>query len=92
MRKTLHAREIALTLGIQGLKPSTRKGKRFMVPGPDGWIHFGVWPIRDGTFLDHRDQKKRAAWRARHSRIMRNGKPAYLDRSSPAFYAWHILW
>ncbi len=80
--------------GIKGvISVSNRKGKRFMIRR-DGKrpIHFGAWPVQDGTFIDHKDEKKRAAWRARHSKIMVNGKPAYLDENSPAYYSWHLLW
>lgn len=95
-RKTAQAKAIAKNLGLkwQTIKPSTRKGKRFMIKGPnDEWIHFGQWPYnRYGTFLDHQDEKIRKAWMARHSKIMKDGKPAYMDPTSPEYYSWLILW
>lgn len=72
------------------LELSTRKGKRFMYITNDGPIHFGAWPAF--TFLDHGDVTKRAAWRARHGVIRKGERLAYLDKTSPLYYAWRILW
>lgn len=47
------------------IKPSTRKGKRYMAVFHDGTtIHFG----QEGgsTYIDHRDKAKRSAYIARH--------------------------
>lgn len=78
---------------VSGIGYSTRKNKRMFVDIGDPIkkrIHFGA---KGGqTYADHRDEKKRKAWRARHSKILKNGKPAYKDKTSPEFYAWHILW
>jgi len=74
------------------LRVSSRKGKRFMIWAPDGWVHFGAWPLADGAFLDHGDLSKRRAWRARHSKIMRGDQPAHKDVNSPSYYSWRILW
>lgn len=85
------ARRVAKSRGIMdNIQLSTRNGKRFMIKVGDKWIHFGAWPAQ--TFLDHNNAKIREAWRARHSKIMRRGKPAYLDRESPEYYSWNILW
>ena len=54
-------------------------------------IHFGARGMDD--FLVHRDPIRRASYRKRARGIkLKNGKPAYLDRSKPAFYAYNILW
>lgn len=78
---------------VSGLGYSTRKGKRFFVDIGDPTIksiHFGS---KGGqTFIDHKDEKKRKAWRARHSKIMKDGKPAYKNKDSPEFYSWNLLW
>lgn len=75
------------------LQYSKRKGKRFMIYNGEKWIHFGAYPFNGfGTYLDHKDEKIRKAWKARHSQIMKNGKPAYKDRTSPEFYSWNLLW
>ena len=81
--------------GIIGqLDISTRKNKRFVITKPDGTkIHFGVWPFRGfGTYIDHHNEKLRDAWRARHKHILKDGKPAYLNRNSPEYYSYSILW
>ena len=70
------------------------KSKRFSIISPSGKkINFGLWPFSgEGTYIDHRDNKIREAWRARHSKILKDGKPAYLDKESPEYYSWHLLW
>lgn len=75
------------------LRQSTRKGKRFMIYDGDKWIHFGAYPYSGfGTFIDHGNENLRKNWKARHSKIMKDGKPAYKDKTSPEYYSWHILW
>jgi hypothetical protein len=94
-RKLSVVRRIASQKGISGtIDISSRENKRFKIVRLDGkTIHFGVWPYsRYGTFIDHRDPDIREAWRARHSKIMKDGKPAYKNKDSPAFYAWNLLW
>lgn len=68
---------------------SDRAGKRFKVV-TDKTIHFGSDVGQ--TFIDHGDEQKRKAWRARHSKIMRDGKPAYKNKDSPSYYSWNLLW
>ena len=87
-------REIAERKGIKGeINESNAKGKRFNIRVDGYLINFGVWPYSGkGTFIDHKDKDIRTAWRARHSKILRNGKPAYLQRDSPEFYSWNLLW
>jgi hypothetical protein len=95
-RKLNEARKIAKAKGIikqdNELQISNAKNKRFVIIKDGKRINFGVWPISTGTYLDHKDDKIRTAWRARHSKIMKNNKPAYLDKTSPEYYSWHILW
>jgi len=75
------------------LQISEKKGKRFKIILDDREIHFGSYPYTGkGTFIDHHDENIKKAWQARHSKIMKNGKPAYLDVTSPEFYSWHLLW
>lgn len=88
-------KNIAKNIGIDGdIKVSSRKGKRFMIERPDGkLIHFGLWPYTgDGTYIDHQDDKIRKNWRARHKKILKDGKPAYKNPDSPEFYSWNLLW
>lgn len=70
------------------------KNKRFSIKSPSGkLINFGLWEFKGkGTFLDHNDTKIRDAWRARHSKILKDGKKAYMDKESPEWYNWNILW
>lgn len=91
------AREIAKSKGIinndHDLQESARQGKRFMIKHNNKWIHFGLWPYNGyGTFIDHENDSLRGAWRKRHMKILRKGKPAYIDKESPEFYSWNILW
>ena len=94
-RKLATVRRIASQKGISGkIEVSTRDNKRFKITRQDGKIiHFGLWPYSGaGTYIDHHNPDILSAWRARHSKIMRNGKPAYKNKDSPSFYAWHLLW
>lgn len=76
------------------LQVSNVKGKRFSIKSPSGkTINFGLFPFKGkGTYLDHRDDSIRKAWKARHQKVLKDGKPAYLNANSPEFYSWHILW
>lgn len=94
-RKLQTVKATATRKGIKGkIEISNRKGKRFKITLPSGdVIHFGVWPYSGkGTFIDHRDAEIRKAWRARHSKILKEGKPAYLNKKSPEYYSWNLLW
>jgi hypothetical protein len=94
-RKLGVVRQIAKRKGIVGeITISKAKNKRFAIKLPNGpTINFGLYPFKgEGTFIDHGDIKLRTAWRARHSKIMKDGKPAYLNSLSPDFYSWNLLW
>lgn len=96
-RKLSEARKIAKSKGIikqdDELQISNAKNKRFVLIKDGKRINFGVWEYSGkGTFLDHKNDTLRTAWRARHSKIMKNNKPAYLDKTSPEYYSWNILW
>jgi hypothetical protein len=90
-RSLVRAREVARQAGIRGwetLAVARQKGKRFSIRSPAGkLVSFGAWPLADGTFLDHQDEKKRTAWRARHG-----VRGDMNDPETPLYYAWHILW
>lgn len=92
-------REIAREKGISGqIDISNRKNKRFVITkklrdGTTRQIHFGLWPYKKhGTFIDHRNEAIRYAWKSRHQKIMKDGNYAYLDVSSPEYYSWNLLW
>lgn len=95
-RKLAQAKQIAKSKGLnyESLQISLAKDKRFSIRSPSGkLINFGQWPFSGrGAFLDHGDEKLKEAWQARHSKIMKEGKPAYLNRESPEYYSWNILW
>jgi hypothetical protein len=43
--------------------------------------------------LDHKDVKRRQAYRNRHSKILlADGRPAYKVRYTPAWFSWNYLW
>ncbi len=94
-RKLSVVKRIAKELGIKGkLEVSDRKNKRFKITLDDNSvIHFGQFPFNGrGTFIDHKDEKLLNAWRARHSRVMKDGEPAYLNPNSASYYSWNLLW
>jgi hypothetical protein len=90
------ARNIAKNIGIEGtITNSRKKGKRFDIKLENGkTISFGSWPFTgDGTYsLEHGDKRIRRNWKARHRKILKDGKPAYKNPDSPEFYSWRILW
>ena len=79
----------AIALGATDFGISNRKGKRFYVIYNKP-IHFGS--DTNNTFIDHHDEKIRKAWKARHSKILKDGKPAYKNKTSPEFWSYNILW
>jgi hypothetical protein len=97
-RKLSIVQRIATDLHIDGnIENSDKANKRFKITLNDGTvIHFGLWPFAavpaGGTFIDHKDENIKRAWQARHSKIMRDGQPAYLNPYSPEYYSWHLLW
>ena len=94
-RKLSIVKQIAKNKGIDGeITESKAKGKRLAIKVDGKTINFGVWPYSGkGTFIDHKDEKLREAWQARHSKILlKDGSPAYKSKTSPDYYAWNLLW
>ena len=94
-RKLSLVKRIAKDLNIKGkIENSDKVNKRFMITLLDGTIiHFGQWLYKGrGAYIDHHDEKIKSAWRARHSKIMKDGSPAYLNIYSPNYYNWNLLW
>jgi len=86
-----HMDAAAKSLGASDVRRSWRKNKKWAVLYRGEWIHFGASGYEDYT--THHDPVRRAAYRRRHRAILlRDGRPAYTVRSSPAFWAWHLLW
>ncbi len=69
---------------------SKAKNKRFFVVYDKKIINFGSKIGK--TFIDHHDENKRKAWKARHSMILKDGSPAYKNKHSASYWSWHILW
>lgn len=84
------------------IEKSTRSGKKYMVRYKGKIIHFGSiahehykdsTPLKIYSHLDHNDKARRDKYRARHSKILlKNGKPAYKDKSSASWWSWKYLW
>lgn len=67
------------------VKPSTHKGKKYMVMSPVGKpIHFGQLGYAD--FSEHKDEKRRQLFRTR------NAKWANSPKWTPAWLSFHLLW
>ena len=81
----------ARLLGASELRTSWRQGKKFAVNYQGKWIHFGAVGYED--FTTHRDLTRRANYRKRHSAVrLKDGRLAYQVKTSPSFWAWHLLW
>lgn len=96
-RKIDVIRQRAKQLGIPNwntIQASDRNGKRASIITPKGKIvHFGIYPYKTGTFIDHNDLKLRDNWRSRHSMIKTgDGKYAYMNPEQPSYYAYNLLW
>ena len=81
----------ALRYGATAFGLSTAKGKRFFVVYKGKRINFGSKIGK--AFIDHRDNTIKRAWQARHSKIrLKDGRLAHKVKSSPAWWAYHLLW
>ena len=81
----------ARQLGADSLKASTQSSKKYMVLYQGKWIHFGAKGFSDFTI--HKDESRRVNYRSRHASIrLADGRPAYTVKSSPAYWAWNLLW
>jgi len=72
------------------LKNSERKGKRFVIlmskPKPHKH-HFGAKPFDKGTYIDHKDDKIKKAWYARHKKDKN-----FNNKMSGIYYSRYLLW
>lgn len=83
-------------------RKSTRKNKKYDVFYNNKWISFGnvnynhyrdVTGLNVYSHLDHNDPKRRAAYRARHSKILlKDGTPAYKNKNQPSYWSYYYLW
>jgi hypothetical protein len=85
-------------LGATEFGSSKVKGKRFYVivcvdHTNDKCKRINFGSDTANTFVDHKDENKRSAWRARHSKIkLKTGEYAYKVKEQPEFWSWNILW
>ena len=81
----------AIKLGATDFTPSQRRDKKWAVFYHGRWIHFGAKGYDDYT--QHHDKVRRASYRKRHAGILlKDGRPAYTVKESPAYWSWHVLW
>jgi len=81
----------ALELGASAVGYSKRKGKKYYVEYDSKIINFGSDVGQ--TFLDHKDETIKKAWKARHEKIKnKNGEYVYKLKNSPSYWAYHLLW
>lgn len=62
-------------------------------------VNFGRLPyqhyfdrIGKYSYLNHKDEKRRALYRIRHGAINRKGMRAIDKKYSPAWFSYHLLW
>ena len=81
----------AKSYGATSFGVSKIKNKRFYVVYNGKKINFGL--ENGSTYIDHRDEKKKSAWIARHSKIMlKDGTPAYKNKNQSAYWSKKLLW
>ena len=66
---------------------SKTKNKRFYVIYDSHIIHVGS--KFGSTYIGHKDINKKMNWRARHSRILKNGYPG---KDSLEYWNWNLTW
>ena len=81
----------AINQGATDFGISKRKGKKYYVIYKGTKIHFGADGMSDYTL--HKDKERRARYRARASKITNKlGEYTYLDKTSPNYWSYHLLW
>ena len=81
----------AYSLGATKFHISRKKDKKYMVVYRNKTLHVGYRFMPDFTF--HKDEARRRRYRARHSKILlKNGRPAYKVKGTPAYFSWYLLW
>lgn len=81
----------AKRLGATEFGISRAKGKKFYVVYEGKRINFGSLGMSDYTI--HKDKERRSRYRARASKITnRYGEYTYLDKTSPNYWSYHLLW
>jgi hypothetical protein len=89
MPKELHDK--ALKLGADDFGYSKTKDKKYFVSYNGKIINFGQKGYSD--FTKHKDQKRKKAYWARHSKIKnKKGQKVINDKNSPSYWSARILW
>tara|TARA_Y100000356_G_C11235498_1_gene277565 strand:- start:666 stop:956 length:291 start_codon:yes stop_codon:yes gene_type:complete len=70
---------------VYTLQKSNRKGKRYFINMGDHGHHFGS---KDGkTYIDHKNEDKKKAWKARHKEDKN-----YNSKHSGIYHSRKLLW
>ena len=78
----------ALAYGATEFGRSARPGKKFKVRYKDKTLHFGDSSMED--FTQHHSAERRRNFKKRMQGVG-DGK-TYLDKNSPLFWSYHLLW
>ena len=80
----------AMSLGASKFGVSTKGQYKYFVVYKGKTIHLGDKRHEDWTW--HGDPERRKRYRARHKAILKDGKPAYLDKNQASYWAFNLLW
>jgi hypothetical protein len=86
-----HIRSLAERYGADDIQDSWVGHKKFAVLYKGRYIHFGDNRYEDYTI--HKDKERRQRYRARASKITnKHGQQTYKLKTTPNFWAYHVLW
>jgi hypothetical protein len=74
---------------------STKGNSKYFVIYKGKTIHFGSRFNFDSTWESDEVQRERKIkqYKARHGKILlKDGRPAYKVKGTPAYFSWHLLW
>jgi hypothetical protein len=81
----------AINLGASDFGISNVKNKRYFVIYNGKRINFGSKSGK--TYIDHKDDKKKDAWYARHNKIINKaGEKVINKKDSPSYWSANLLW
>jgi hypothetical protein len=81
----------AIKLGATDFGISNVRNKRYYVIYGGKRINFGSKTGQ--TYIDHKDDKKKDAWYARHNKIFNKmGEKVINKKDSPSFWSANLLW
>jgi len=85
----------AYSLGAAKFHISRKKDKKYLVVYRNKTVHFGSRFNFDSTWESDEVQRERKIkqYKARHGKILlKDGRPAYKVKGTPAYFSWHLLW